>query len=238
MHDSCHKDFSWVWSRSKAKDFKIECNASAECINISKPGYIYSREECRSITSAFYNYLVRQITTYKGLSLISADKKEYYDITLSEWSNHLLNKHDADVKQKITPVLEKKLKKVAKELRDFYIKGIDKLDLTKISNINLRRIAEANKLDYDTLLSEKENMKDEILKIELQREREFNYFETGLMETNEQRRSRESFTRTVDSIKKKPSPKVIVVNNRKQRRKPSPKVIVVNNRKQRRNRRI
>ena len=202
VKDPCHKDFSWVWSRSEASNFREMCNASAECINISKPGVIYSREECRTITSSFYKYLTRITTTQKDLSLLTSNKKDCYDITFKSFANHLLKKHNADVRKKMNTKLEKKLRKIAKELRDIYVNDIENLNLTKISNIKLKKIAEENNLDYGLLLDEKENMKNKEVQEEMDYQRRRNFEETGFMETDEQRRNRQNLFKTIDYFTK------------------------------------
>ena len=203
VKDSCHKNFSWVWSRSKAAEFKRSCNEATECINLSVKGYIYTREECRNIVHSFYNYLVKNITTYKDLSLITSEKDKYFSENLNRWSHLLLTKYEANVNEKLTPKLEKKLEKAAKELRKLYLDGIENLDLTRISNIKLKKIADNTKnLNYRSLVDEKNNQLIEKKEEELQRQRFINRRETGYSETDKQRYYRENLLKTINAVKK------------------------------------
>lgn len=155
VKEQCHKNYSWSWSREKAKEFREQCNKAANCINMSKKGLIYTREECRDIAVSFDAFLVRDVTTYKDLDILSAPKGKYFKECLNKWIKVLKTKHDANLKPKLTEQLKKKLENIAKKVRKFYLSDLERLDLTRISNIKLEQIARNTKNTFETLKEEK-----------------------------------------------------------------------------------
>ena len=84
MYDSCHKDFSWVWSRSKAKDFKIE------------KGNLQQYCKCKSLDNMplylnIIRFLAGEDSIYEEIGFIEIAKDKRKKI-VAEYAKKIVNK--------------------------------------------------------------------------------------------------------------------------------------------------
>jgi len=172
--DKCMSDYVWSWSRDKAKEYRQSCKKTKDCINLTKKGIIYNREQCVNITKTFNLYLVKSVITGKNINILTTKKSECFDVCLKDWKDHMEEKYKTDFKGKMTESAKKKLRKAVKDLREKFVEKFYKLNLTKFTFTNLKEISKSNKeLDYQFIsdLKREQQRKKDMKK--LRREIEF-----------------------------------------------------------------
>lgn len=149
--------FTWYpWNKTTALQNERICDNLEECAVLKEDSFLGGNLVCENILVALSVFATSLITSYEDMSLLTLNKKDAIDTVVEYFLSYYYKAKKIDIIEKITVKNKSKIDKMLTQMRNYYLNNLEKLDLTKISEESIIKIAKNAKAKSKILLSRRD----------------------------------------------------------------------------------